>query len=152
MSVKIEKINHELVGELRRRSAVSFNNGDYLGAFLLRFLFLEGTLVFIVATRLVTRPNIDGETFRKFKKAPRSFPVLVNYFYLLTDDLETRKKLLLINTKRNRLVHEAFHYDSYEKFTREMKILAEEINSIENHLLDTYVDSYLKEQKNTGSN
>lgn len=138
MSINLEKINYELICRLRNLAESSFDNGDYLGALLLNFLFLEGTVTHVIAFKLAGKPNIDESTFNKFKKGAPSSAILIDYFYLLTNDLESCKKLRNINKKRNTIIHAIFEYETYDKILQEARTLTQEIKEIDKHLLNTY--------------
>ncbi len=143
MAIKWSKINFKLVKRLRGLAELSFNNGDYIGAFVLQVLFLEGTLVLIVK-KLLDQKGVDKELSNKFSQEYPTFVSLADYFFLLTTDYDVFNKLKDLNKRRNTIIHNIFEFETFDVLQQESRKLYLESRDLEFYVLGQYLSKFLK--------
>ncbi len=146
MAIKWNKIDFDLVKRLRGLAELSCNNGDYIGAFVLQMLFLEGTLVFIVKN-LLNQKRVDKELSNKFSQGYPTFASLMDYFFLLTTNHDIFNKLRDVNKRRNKIIHNIFEFETFDALQQESRELYLESRKLEVDLIGQYLSKFLKNKK-----
>lgn len=137
MAIRWAKVNWDLINRLRNLSKFSFENGDYIGASVVKMLFLEATLSLATILQLKTQ-EVPEERISEFSENYPSFSILINYFYTISKDLYAYNELKEVNQKRNRMIHDLLTFKTFDELQQEGRTIYLKADSLEKYLIDKY--------------
>lgn len=144
MAIKWSKVNWDLIKRLRNLAKNDFDNSDYIGASVIKMIFLEGTVNLALRIQLENK-QFSRDSINNFSKYP-NFPVLIHYFYAITKNEKLYKDLQELNQKRNKLIHELYSYNSFDILLQESRDLYLQADLVEKYIIENYWPKESSEQ------